>query len=194
MTETLAEEAERPDTDDVPEEVDAGDRPVRRRDVVLLLGATVVLVAGLFVWWQGAHHDSAAVAKAETRDAVLIAATRHIETMNTLDYRHVDAGLKRWQRVTTGTLHDQLANVSEQDRQLLADQRKISTGKVVDAAVVDVDDDNATVLAAVEVTVRSDDGKKSEPAVKRNRYSADLVKVDGKWLLESLEQVAVSVS
>ncbi|MFD1248683.1 hypothetical protein ACFQ3F_12860 [Nocardioides ginsengisoli] len=138
--------------------------------------------------------------RAVLRDRVLIAARHGIETMNTLDYRDLDGGLAAWADVTTGTLHDQLVSTSKPDRALLADQHASSVGTVLDAGVVDLDHDSASVIAAVEVTVTPADepgdepGDKAaaKPTVKRNRFAADLVKVGGRWLLESLQQVSVA--
>jgi len=159
--------------------------------VLAALVGVAVLAAGLLVWWRAAHDADAD--RAGVRDTALIAATQDIATMNTLDYRAVDAGLARWQAVTTGTLHDQLAQVGAADRKLLAQQQKISTGKVIDAAVVDLGAGTATVIASVEVTVRSGTDPGATPTVKRNRFTADLVHTGGTWKLESLDQVAVSL-
>jgi Mce-associated membrane protein len=179
--------------DEAGKVADARSRGVRRFwPLAVLVIALVVAAAGLFSWSRAAHDDSIALAK--TRDAVLIAATSHIQTLNSLDYRHVDAGLATWAAVTTGTLHDQVTQVSADERKLLADQKKISTGKVVDAAVFSLDGDSATVIASVEVTVQDDTQTDAAPTVKRNRFSADLVDVHGKWLVENLQQVAVDIS
>jgi Mce-associated membrane protein len=166
--------------------------PRRWWRLALVVLALLVMVAGLGQWWR-ADHDSGR-ALAQQRDAVLIAATSHIETLNTLDYRKVADGLAAWQSVTTGTLHDQLAQVGGDEQKLLADQKKISTGKVVDAAVLSLSDDTATVLASVEVTVEDGLNPSAQPTVKRNRFSADMVEVHGQWLVENLEQVAVDIS
>lgn len=189
------DEAAAVDADDVP----GGDDPTDARTsdrrwwpLLLVTLAAAVAVSGLLMWWQADQDPQRA--KAERRDAVLIDARHDIETMNTLDYRSVDKGVKQWSQVTTGTLRDQLAGVSADDRTLLAEQKKISTGRVVDAAVVDVDATSATVIAAVEVTVEDAAKPDSDPTVKRNRFSAELVKVGGRWKLESLQQVAVSIS
>jgi Mce-associated membrane protein len=154
--------------------------------------ALAIAVSGLFVWNSAANSD--AVAVGEERDQVLIAGTKHIETLNTLDYRDVEKGLKGWQAVTTGTLNDQFAALEDDNRAWLADQKKISVGKVTDAAVLSLDDNTATVVAAVEITVSDDAKKGSEPTVKRNRFSADMVKVGNVWKTENLKQVAVSLS
>lgn len=158
----------------------------------LLLLALVVAVSGLIAWSRASGDEN--ISKAETRDAVLITARQHIQTLNSLDYRDIDAGLKAWTAVTTGTLKDSLTQVDGENRRLLADQKKISVGKVVDAAVVSLEGSSATVIAAVEITVTDDAKPDAEPTVKRNRFSADLVKVKGQWKLENLQQVAVNLS
>jgi Mce-associated membrane protein len=196
---TTTENRTEPRTEASVVEKDAPE-PSSRRDRVLTwalpLVALCVLAAGLVTWWRASGHDKEMVDEAARRDRVLIVATSHIETLNSLDYRTVDEGLKGWAAVTTGTLHDQLTSVSEDDRKVLAEQKKISTGSVMDAAVTELDDDTATVIAAVEITVRdgSASGEDADPTVKRNRFAADLVKVGDDWLLESLEQVAVNMS
>lgn len=167
---------------------------MRRRawPVVVLALAVLIAGAGLLSWRRAAHDDD--LAQARTRDAVLAAATAHIDALNSLDYRHVDAGLAQWRAVTTGTLHDQLSEVSADEQKLLADQKKVSIGKVTDAAVFSLDEDTATVVAAVEVSVEDDLHPDRPATVKRNRYSADMVLVHGHWLVEKLQQVAVDVS
>jgi len=167
-------------------------RPGSRLWLAALLVAALVAGSGAVAWWRAAHDERSATAA--RRDAVLIAATKGIETMNTLDYRNVDEGLEAWSATTTGLLHDQLAQVGPQERALLAQQKKISTGKVVDVAVVDLGESTATVIASVQVTVRDGDDTSGPPTVKRNRFTADLVRTGGTWKLESLQQVAVNLS
>ena len=176
--------------------LDPGSTRTRRRRALrfaaLLLAAALLMAWGLVSWHRASTDPT--IRMAQTRDAVLIAATSHIETLNTLDSRHVAAGLARWRAVTTGTLRDQLDQVDSDERKLLGQQDTVTTGKVVDAAVLSLDDDTATVIAAVEVTVKNAAKPKQKPTVKRNRFSADLVRVHGRWLLQSLQQVAVSLS
>lgn len=160
----------------------------------LLLLAVVVLAWGVVSWVQATGHDDAEVARAELRDKVLITARSHVETLNTLDARDLDAGLAKWESVATGTFKDQLAATTKETRELLASQGKVSTAKVVDAGVIDLKDDTATVIAVVEVSVAEADDPAAEPTVKRSRYTVDLAKVGGKWLVESLVFVGVDVS
>ena len=164
-----------------------------RRDLVLLLVGLLVAGLGLGAWWV-TQQDSV-YTLAEERDVVTVEATRAVEVLNSLDHREVEKGIAEWREVATGTLADQLGSVSEDEMTLLAEQQKISTGTVVDAAVLELDDDTATVLAAVEVSVVDDaDGADdADPEVKRNRFSAELEKVDGEWKIASLQQVPVSL-
>lgn len=179
-----------------PEKTDASDAEASgsggRWRIALLLVAALFAASGSVMWWVS-YQDPDRVT-AQTRDDVLIQARQAISTMNTLDYRKVEDGVKAWGQVTTGTFRDSLTQVKPADEQLLKEQKKISVGRVVDAAVVDVDGDSATVIAAVEVTVQDASTPGSEPTVKRNRFSADLVKTGGRWKLESLQQVAVNLS
>ncbi len=164
-----------------------------RRDLVLLLVGLLVAGLGLGAWWV-TQQDSV-YTLAEERDVVTVEATRAVEVLNSLDHRDVEKGIAEWREVATGTLADQLGSVSEDEMTLLAEQQKISTGTVVDAAVLELDDDTATVLAAVEVSVvdDSDGADDADPEVKRNRFSAELEKVDGEWKIASLQQVPVSL-
>ncbi|WP_300682082.1 hypothetical protein [Nocardioides sp.] len=157
----------------------------------LLAIAAVVLVLAYLSWRQADHSPQRA--RAELRDSALVEGTQAVEVMNSMDYRHVADGFKAWRDISTGVLHDQLATVGDDEQQLVADQKKITTGHVVQAAVTDLTDSTATLIAAVEITVKPDDGK-TEATVKRNRFSADLVLVKGQWKVENLQQVAVTTS
>lgn len=157
-----------------------------------VLVVSIVAVVAAYLSWQDADADPAR-ARAQLRDLAIIEGTAAVETMNSMDYRDVEAGVKAWRSVTTGVLHDQLVAIAADERQLLAEQEKIATGRVVEAALTDLTDRTATMIAAVEVTVAEKDPA-AEPTVKRNRYTADLVLVDGAWKLENLAQVPVTIS
>ncbi len=157
----------------------------------LLAAALVVVVTGFLAWRGGGNADAEL---AERRDSALIDGRRLVETMQTMDYRAADEHLDRWRDATAGVLHDQLENLTEEDRQVVVDGKKRSTARVVDAALTKIGDDSAVMLAAVEVTTIDDASPEAKPAVKRNRFAADLVLRNGTWKLENLQQVAVNVS
>lgn len=174
---------------------DAGSTPSGKRSPLgplALIVAAVIAVIGSWWWWQAAHDDQ--LAAAQDRDSALIAATDGIETLNTFDHRAAASDLEAWEDVTTGQIQDGIAAIDEAQRQMLADEQKIATAKVVDAAVLSIDGDKATVVAAVEITVVDDAAPDSEPTLKRNRFSAQMKLVKGEWKIENLRQVAVSLS
>ncbi|WP_244931821.1 hypothetical protein [Nocardioides sp. W7] len=154
-----------------------------------LCGLGVVAVVLAFLSWRSADNDPDR-ARAALRDAAVIEGTAAVETMNSIDYRDVAAGVEAWQDVSTGVLHDQLVAMTPEDQQLLADQKRVATGRVVQAALTELTDRTATLIVAVEVTVSATE-EGAEATVKRNRFAADLVRVSGEWKLENLAQVAV---
>jgi Mce-associated membrane protein len=158
----------------------------------LFLAASIAAVVMAYVSWHHADTNPDRH-RAALRDEALIEGTAGVETMTSMDHRDVAAGIKAWQSVSTGVLHDQLTAIGADQEKMLADQGKIATGRVVEAALTDLTDRTATMIVAVEVTVRDDDQSK-DPAVKRNRFSADLALVGGQWKIENLQQVAVNVS
>ncbi len=157
----------------------------------VLLAVALVAVVMTFLSWRDADGNSD-LDRAAMRDRALIEGTAAVETMTSMDHRDVAAGIAAWQEVSTGVLHDQLVSVGDDEQQMLADQGKIASGRVVQSALTELTDRTATLITAVEVTVKSED-ETEEPAVKRNRFSADLVLVSGHWKIENLQQVAVNV-
>ncbi|GAA4758518.1 hypothetical protein GCM10023350_50410 [Nocardioides endophyticus] len=179
------------DEPDEPAESDGSRKPRVGGLAWLLLVVAVIAVAVAFWSWRDADNDPDR-ARAALRDTAVVEGTAAVETMTTMDGRDVEAGIKAWQSVSTGVLHDQLLSVGDSEQQMLADQGKIASGRVVQAALTELTDRSATLLAAVEVTVEPVDGSE-KPAVKRNRFSADLVLVNGEWKIENLQQVAVNI-
>lgn len=163
----------------------------------LLIGVAVALVACLaFAVSALVVHltsGSSAGGAAATRDEALLAARQDIVVLNTLDYRRVTSGLQRWSDASTGALHAQLARVSSDERKRIAAAQTVTTAKVLDAAVVNLDTaaGSATVIASVELTVHPA-GKPAQ--LKRERLRAQLVRVGDTWKVSSLDQVGVTLS
>jgi Mce-associated membrane protein len=187
------DEPEGPDEPDEPEDATSSGSGRSRVGWIawLVLAISVAAVVVAFLAWRDANDDPDRD-RAALRDSALIDGTNAVETMTSMDYRDVESGIKAWQGVSTGVLHDQLLAVGGDEQKMLADQGKIASGRVVQAALTDLTDRSATLIAAVEVTVESEDEKEA-PTVKRNRFSADLVLVNGVWKLENLQQVSVNL-
>jgi len=101
--------------------------------------------------------------------------------------------LQDWLGATTGTLHDQISQVSASDKKSITDAKTTTTGRVIDAAVTQLDDraGSATVIASVEVSVQPATGSAT---IKRNRFTATMTRVGTEWKLSDLQQVAVNLS
>ena len=128
---------------------------------------------------------------ANVRDAVLQQARQDVVVLNTMDYRDVDAGLKRWADASTGTLHNQVVRATSVEKQHLTQAKSIATAVVVAAAItsLDVADGSASVIASVDVTVKHTDGKSN---VNRERLKGEMTRVGPVWKVSSLAQVPVS--
>ncbi|MBO2464842.1 nuclear transport factor 2 family protein [Actinomadura violacea] len=160
-------------------------------DALQRTAACLAVLAALFAAWAGqnwytAAHDGAH-AYSRTRDAVLQSAEQGVQNLSTLDYRDVDTGLATWLDSTTGDLHQQIA----QGRTGFTDQvrkaRTVTTAKILDAAVSELDERSgkASVLVAVETTVTPPGGT---PVTKQNRLEGRLARTPGGWKLSDLGQ------
>ncbi|MBE1463313.1 Mce-associated membrane protein [Kibdelosporangium phytohabitans] len=149
-----------------------------------MLGVAAVVVAAGFAGWSGWTWWDADQTAA--REAALDSGRRAIATFNTLDYRRIDEGLDRWQRVSTGALTDELRQTGEGSRKQIEQAKTVTEGRVLDAAITEFDPPRATVIAAVEIVVTPDGG---QPVTKRSRMRAELVRTDTGWKVGALGQI-----
>jgi Mce-associated membrane protein len=122
------------------------------------------------------------------RDEALEAGRSGAVTMNTLDYRDIDADLAEWARVTTGALHDQVVDGRAQSRKSVVDARSVTEATALSSAVEEVDEQagTATVLVAVRVDVTLGDEEPSERFV---RLEVTLLRTEDGWKLDGIGQV-----
>lgn len=181
--------------DEAPEP--AGPAAPRRRNAVLI-GALVALVAaltyaavGLMVYLRGTESGTSATAKA--RDDSLVAARIDLATLQTLDYKSAKAGLQKWLNVSTGDFHDSIAQQAKSVETAITKAKMTTSGKVIAAAVVDLDQARTTaiVIASVDTTKTPAGGKS---ALDRNRYRATMKLVGGVWKVADLSIVEVGLS
>jgi Mce-associated membrane protein len=167
-------------------------------DKVKLRVAVAVLVAALafagwagWTWWQVGNDSS--LEYAQTRDEVLASGRSHVKLLTSLDASNVDGGIERWLDVSTGALRDELAATDEATRKTLREGGGVSTGRVLDAAVSELDTraGTAKLLVSVEISTSTDGGP---PATKRNRFVAALARTDHGWQLSALDRVPLGTS
>jgi Mce-associated membrane protein len=153
--------------------------------------AVVLLVLGFagyagWTWFRADNDDS--LGYATTRDEVLAAGRTQVATLTTLDYHDVDGGIDKWLAVSTGGLRDELSATDAKTREALTDGATVSTGRVLDAAVSELNlrAGSAKLLVSVEIS----SAKAGTPtSSKRDRFVAAMSRLDDGWKLSALDRV-----
>lgn len=167
------------------------------RDPVLAVAAVLAAAAVCFAAWSGWGWYSAAragvPALAQTRDQVLRAGEQDVQNFNTLDYRHVDAGLLLWERSSAGPLRAQITAGRAQFKQQVEQAKTITSAKILDAALVTLNTraGTASLIAAVQLTVIP---AKGAPVTKQSRLEGQLTRTATGWKLTALGQAPVGAA
>jgi Mce-associated membrane protein len=153
-----------------------------------MTGAAIVLMAALAVAGVLAarHHERQQAAGA--RNEAAAAARQAILNFTEIDPKALDAGLDR---VTAGATGDFKAEYSRDRatlRKAYADNKLQARGEVLDSGVVAADRDSATVLLAVDQTVRR--GAAGQPQLRHYRIQVEMARERGRWLVASLAFVS----
>ncbi|GAA4530260.1 hypothetical protein [Amycolatopsis samaneae] len=161
---------------------------------LLAVAAALVAVSAVFAGWSGYSWFGAAndpgVTYGGTRDEVLRTGRELVAVLNTLDYHRIEQDLARWRDASTGPLRDQLSRTDDTTKKTLAQNATVSSGKVLDAALTELDTHAGTakMLVAVEISVTKEG---TAPAAKRNRFAAALARTEAGWKLSALDQLPV---
>jgi Mce-associated membrane protein len=163
-------------------------RWLRLPERAALAGLSLVLVALLAVAAALGTRVRRADADRSRQQAILAAARHMVVDFTTLDYRHGQADVQRVLDEATGDFERELADGSGQLRQLIAANRSVSRGEILEAGLVSRDADSARVLVVADSMVRNT----SAPNGQRRHYriQLDLRREGGRWLVSSLEFVA----
>lgn len=157
-------------------------RPGRATAALLLLLCAALAGAAYFgVKWYGAREtdraqrQAVAAAKQATVDFVSVSAAS------------VDRDLQRILAGTTGDFRDEFSRGQSQVRAAVVENNVQSQGTVLRAALLSGDRRRATVLVAIDATVRNanaPDGRQSH-----YRIQVELARKDGVWLVSRLQFV-----
>ena len=153
-----------------------------------LAAALAVLVLGLLVagglllpQWLEARAE-------EDRYAdVLRAATTEVVAFTTLDYRDIEPSVERVLDGATGDFKEQFESSRPQLEQLSRENESVSEGRVLEAGVVSMDDDSATVVVVADSRVTNVNAP--EPQPRHYRLQLDLVLQGDRWLTSDLQFV-----
>jgi Mce-associated membrane protein len=136
----------------------------------------VVAALGISVWrTQDKIDDRAAAEQAARQTAVNLAS---------IDYRTVKQGIDRVLSGMTGDVKSQWATQSRTIADTATKTQSMSTVQSVRAGVVSMDGDSAEVIVAVSAVTTSPKVRQGAP--RYYRFTMDLTRVDGRWLVSKL--------
>lgn len=156
--------------------------------VVVVLALVACVIAGWFglSWYRVAHDESITVGM--IRDAVLQDAQQAAINVNTLDYRQVQGGFELWEKSATGTALDEFRKNRDAYVRTVTESKTISTARVQDGAVAELNDraGTARVLIGVDVTYTPE---QQEASCVRQRLQLQMKRTPSGWKVDQLAPV-----
>ena len=166
-------------------------QPMRVTALVLVIVAAIAAVTFGILWVTSMNDNNLSFSR--TRDSALQAAETGAVNFTTLDYKNIQQGLDRWKQSATGDLYTQLTSGLNTFEQQVQSAKVTTVGKVVDGAVVSLDQHagNAEAIVLVDVTVTPSTGS---PATKRLPLDVTLTNTGNQdnpvWKLSKLQQIS----
>jgi Mce-associated membrane protein len=157
----------------------------RRRALSAALVAATALTTALSVWLSLQLHDQREAD--QRRQDVLAAARQSALNFTSLDYRHYDRDSANVLKGATGDFRKEFAAQTEQLTKLVAENRSVSQGQVLEAGIVRSDAHAARVLVVADSKVTNTAVPAGE--ARTYRLQLDLVYRDGRWLTSDVEFV-----
>ncbi|MDX2596439.1 hypothetical protein PV343_29930 [Streptomyces sp. WI03-4A] len=142
------------------------------------LVAATVLMTVLSVWLGLKLSDQRGAE--QRRQDVLAAARQSALNFTSLDYRHYDRDSGNVLKGATGGFKKQFAAQTEQLTKLVAQNKSVSEGQVLEAGIVRSDEHSARVLVVADSKVTNTAAPGGE--ARTYRLQLDLVRVGGRWL------------
>lgn len=158
-----------------------------RSSRAMTVGLTVAtaLTTALTIWLAlslSTHHQAD-----QRRQDILTAARQSALNFTSLDYRHYDRDSANVLAGATGDFKKQFAAQTEQLTQLVATNKSVSEGQVLEAGIVRSDENTARVLVVADSKVTNTAVPQGE--ARTYRLQLDLVHRDGRWLTSDVEFV-----
>ncbi|MDT0572695.1 hypothetical protein RM704_35410 [Streptomyces sp. DSM 3412] len=162
-----------------------GGKRVRHRALSAGLVVATVLTTALSIWLAvGLAGQRGAE---QRRQDVLAAARQSALNFTSLDYRHYDRDSGNVLKSATGDFKEQFTAQTEQLTALVAENKSVSEGQVLEAGIVRSDARSARVLVVADSKVTNTAVPKGE--ARTYRLQLDLVLKDGRWLTSDVEFV-----
>lgn len=160
----------------------------RVRLIVLSLLGVVLIVASvvLSLLWVQQRDDRDRTAAAQS--AAVGAARQAIKNLDSLSADTVDADLARIVAGATGSFKEQFVKAQAQLKQVVIQRKTVSTATILAAGIERSDDDSATVLVAVDRSVK--DTTTPDGVIAHDRWKLTMEKHGGRWLVATLDPVS----
>ena len=157
---------------------------------LLTTGLAVVMVAALVLivlevtMLRPRAHD--ATAEQQSRSQVTRAAERFAVQVNNYDVDSVDGYQKTITPLLSPKFRGDFTKAMTDIVTSVKQAKMTSRGKVLSSAVASVDPDSAQVLVVADANVKT----VFDTRARHFRWEVDLVKIDGKWLVDNFTPVA----
>jgi Mce-associated membrane protein len=161
--------------------------------LTLLLALGVITSAVLFLRQDnltdkpfGLSNSGRTIPTDEERHEVLAVAEQFCLRMDGIDGSDTDAYKKRVSELLTTKQKTKFLSEFAEFEKLGTDEQLKGTGTVLASGVEDMDNDSATVLVAHDSTVKASSGTTE----RHYRWTVDLRRVDGDWLVDDFTPVS----
>jgi Mce-associated membrane protein len=149
------------------------------------LVAATVLTTAVALWLGLRLHDQRA--DEQRRQDILAAARQSALNFTSLDYRRYDRDSANVLKGATGDFKKEFAAQTAELTRLVAQNKSVSEGQVLEAGIVRSDDRSARVLVVADSKVTNTAVPRGE--ARTYRLQLDLVHRGGRWLTSDVEFV-----
>ncbi|MEV0383219.1 hypothetical protein [Nonomuraea sp. NPDC050643] len=159
-------------------------RPARL--LIAALSGVLAVLVGTGVWIAAQARDEQG--RAGDKQAALLAAGTHAKNLVSLDHKTVDADVRRILDTSTGAARAEYAANAGKLRSTTLANKVVQHGVLRATGLVSMTGATAKVLVVADVEIRWE-GSDSAPQERYYRWSMDVAKVGGLWLVSKAVQV-----
>ncbi|MGW0807475.1 hypothetical protein [Nonomuraea sp. NPDC002799] len=156
------------------------------RILIAALCGTLAVLVGTGGWIAVQARDEQG--RAGDKQAALLAAGTHAKNLVSLDYKTVDADVQRILDTSTGAARAEYAATTGKLKSTTLANKVVQHGVLRATGLVSMREAAAKVLVVADVEIRWD-GSKSPPQQRYYRWSMDVSKIGGGWLVSKVVQV-----
>ncbi|MEU1392095.1 MULTISPECIES: hypothetical protein [unclassified Nonomuraea] len=156
------------------------------RILVAALSVTLAALVAAGVWISLQARDAQALA--DDRQAALLAAGTHAKNLVSLDYKTADADVQRILDTCTGGARTGYQAIAGKLKSTTVANKVVQHGVLRATGLVSMSGGTAKVLVVADAEIRWD-GSKSPPQERFYRWTMDVTKAGGVWLVSKVVQV-----